>query len=469
MWFLLKRNLILSPQNLKFAGSFFPKDPEAMHQLMDGFDAELHQELTAKDSSPIAIIAPHAGYQFSGQLAATAYASCRGQMPKQIVILSPSHRCAFDGIAVAGYQAYEVAGRVLTVNEHLRADLVKRGFVQQNNTAHNEEHGIETQLPFISRHFDGAQVLPLVIGKTTPQAVSAVIDHIVSILQEKLLFVLSSDLSHFHSHETAQKLDGEAASLIETGQRDKLGPKQACGYMAIVGFLASGVGRNARASRLAMADSFAVTQDANRVVGYGAWAFFPPDCEILPQEQRETILRVARQGTGMFLKAGRHPKIMLNSFAMPLRGYIPSFITFTHNDRLRGCIGSLAPCAPLISDVVTNGIKAATGDTRFTPLKTGEQLAQLRLKVAVLSHTIELAFTDQDDLLSQMIPRVSGLILQFRTRRSTFLPMVWDSLPDRQNFLNGLKLKAGLPTDFWSEEIKIMQFQAESFSDSHKI
>jgi len=72
-------------------------------------------------------------------------------------------------------------------------------------------------------------------------------------------------------------------------------------------------------------------------------------------------------------------------------------------------------------------------------------------------------------LLSQMIPGVSGLILQFRTRRSTFLPMVWDSLSDRQNFLNGLKLKAGLPTDFWSAEIKIMQFQAESFSDSHKI
>jgi AmmeMemoRadiSam system protein A len=288
-------------------------------------------------------------------------------------------------------------------------------------------------------------------------------------VREKLLFVLSSDLSHFNSRDVSQKLDAQVAGLIETAQYDRLGPKQACGYMAIAGFLASGAGRNSRVSRLAMADSCTVTQDANRVVGYGAWAFFSPDCKILPQELRETVLGVARQGTGMFLKTGRHPKIKLDSFAMPLRGYIPSFITFTHNDRLRGCIGSLAARAPLISDVVANGIKAATGDRRFTPLKTENQLKNLRIKATVLSHPIELIFTDQNDLLSQMIPGVSGLILEFRTRRSTFLPMVWDSLTDRQSFLRGLKLKAGLPSDFWSEEIKIMQFQAESFADTHKI
>jgi AmmeMemoRadiSam system protein A len=264
----------------------------------------------------------------------------------------------------------------------------------------------------------------------------------------------------------AQKLDGQAASFIETGQYNKLGPNQACGYLGIVGFLASKLGRNARVSRLGMADSSAVTQDANRVVGYGAWAFFAPDCDILPQKQRETILRAGREGTGMFLKACKHPKIKLNSFAMPLRGYIPSFITFTHNERLRGCIGSLAAHTPLISDVVANSIKAATSDSRFAPLQTGKQLAKLRMKVSVLSRAIALDFTDQDDLLSQIIPRVSGLILQFGTRRSTFLPIVWDKLPDRKRFLDGLKVKAGLPYGFWSKEIKIMQFQTESFSDN---
>ena len=436
---------------------------------MDGFDAKLNHELTVKGSSPIAIIAPHAGYQFSGQLAATAYASCRGQMPKRIVVLSPSHRHAFNGVAVSGYPAYEIAGRVLPVDKDTRADLVKRGLVQLNNAAHNEEHGIETQLPFISRRFDDAQVLPLVIGKTTPQAVAAVINRIVSTVQEKLLFVLSSDLSHFHSHDAAQKLGDRAACLIETGQFDRLDPKLACGHMAIAGFLASGVGHNAQVSRLAISDSFAVTQDATRVVGYGAWAFFAPDCEIISQGQRETILRVARQGTAIFFFFFQHPKIKLDSFVMPLRGYAPSFITFTHNDRLRGCIGSLSARAPLISDVVANSIKAATGDARFAPLKTENQLAQLRIKVAILSRAVALSFKDQDDLLSQIIPGVSGLILQFGTRSGTFLPMVWDSLPDRQSFLNGLKLKAGLLSNFWSNEIKVMHFQAESFADIHKV
>ena len=454
--------------SLKFAGSFFPKDPVALHHLMDGFETELKHKLTAKNSSPIAIISPHAGYQFSGKLAALAYASCRGQKPKRVVILSPSHRCTFDGMAVANYPGYEVAGQILSVDEDLRANLLKRRLVWENNAAHKEEHGIETQLPFISRHFGDVRVLPVVIGKSTPQAVAAVIDHIVSMVPEKLLFVLSSDLSHFHTHDVAKKLDTQAAELIETGQYNKLGPKQACGYMGIAAFLASHVGRNTRASRLAMLDSCAVTHDANRVVGYGAWAFFPPDCEILPQVQRETILRVARQGASMFLKAGRHPKIMLDSFAMPLLSYAPSFVTFTHNARLRGCIGSLNALAPLISDVVANGIKAVSKDVRFTPLKTNNQLAQLRIKVAVLSRPTALNFKGQDDLLSQMTPGVSGLILQLGTRRGTFLPMVWDSLPDRQCFLNGLKLKAGLPSDFWSEEIIIMHFQAESFADTKK-
>ena len=104
---------------------------------------------------------------------------------------------------------------------------------------------------------------------------------------------------------------------------------------------------------------------------------------------------------------------MLNSFAAPLQGYMPCFITLTHNDRLRGCIGSLAASAPLISDAVANGIKAATGDPRFTPLTTGQQLAQLRMKVAVLSRAAALEFDNQDDLLSQITPGVSGLILQF--------------------------------------------------------
>lgn len=455
-------------RNLKFAGSFFPKDPVALHDLLDSFDTELSHKNAVTQAPPIAIIAPHAGYQFSGKLAAAAYASCGPQRPERIVILSPSHRCRFDGIAVAGYQAYDVAGQVLPLDEDLRRDLVSRGWVQHHDAAHEDEHGIETQLPFISRHFKGARVLPLVIGNTTPQAVAAVIDQIMSQVQEKLLFVLSSDLSHFHDHDTAQKLDAQTAGLIEPGQFNGLGPTLACGHLAIAGFLASAAGQATRVLRLAMSDSFAVTQDAKRVVGYGAWAFFPTECEILSPIHRETLLRVARQGTGMFLNAGRKPHIMLNSFAAPLQGYMPCFITLTHNDRLRGCIGSLAACAPLISDAVANGIKAATGDPRFTPLTTGQQLAQLRMKVAVLSRAAALEFDNQDDLLSQITPGVSGLILQCGKRRGTFLPMVWDSLPERKSFLDALKVKAGLTTDFWSEDIKVLQFHAESFADPPK-
>ena len=133
--------------------------------------------------------------------------SCSVQSPNRVVVLSPSQRCRFVGIAVAGYQAYDVAGRVLPLDADLRGDLINRGLVRHHDVADADEHGIETQLPFISRHFKGAQILPLVIAHTTPQAVAALIDHIVSKVQEKLLFVLSSDLSHFQNQDMAQKLD----------------------------------------------------------------------------------------------------------------------------------------------------------------------------------------------------------------------------------------------------------------------
>jgi AmmeMemoRadiSam system protein A len=132
--------------------------------------------------------------------------------------------------------------------------------------------------------------------------------------------------------------------------------------------------------------------------------------------------------------------------------------------RLRGCIGSLTAHQPLIRDVVENTVKSGFNDPRFQPLQAGE-ITDVRLKIAVLSPSAPMQFDSETALLDQIVPERDGLILSDQGKRGVFLPMVWDSLPTPEAFLNGLKVKAGLPRDHWSDTVQIRRFCAESFAE----
>ena len=444
------------------AGRFYPGTPEALWSEAEACISKGTSGWRPEGSVPRAIISPHAGYRFSGWLSGAAWRSTARGRPQTIVVLSPSHAHAFDGIALPSQKGYAMPGFDVMIDRAAANGLVRAGLAHVEDAAHDREHGIETQLPFLRRLHPDARVVPLVIGQAQPGQVAAAIDFLAEAVQP--LFVLSSDLSHFLPHTEAETKDAETAKMLETGKGTTLTSQHACGAAAITGFLSSKIGRHLRLTRLAMASSADVTGDESRTVGYGAWALFDTTEDVIIPRHREMLLKAARQTLVSRATRGTPPEVNAESFPQSLRGHAASFITVQQDGRLRGCIGSLASHQPLIRDVVENTVKAGFADPRFKPVRS-EELTSLRVKIAVLSPSAPLSFETEDDLIAQLEPQRDGLILSDAGKRGVFLPMVWDSLPDPAEFLAGLKVKAGLPKDHWSATMKVHRFRAESFAE----
>ena len=217
-----------------------------------------------------------------------------------------------------------------------------------------------------------------------------------------------------------------------------------------------------RLTRLALTHSGAVSGDRARVVGYGAWMAHEAETARLSPAHRESALRLAGEALLRRARTGRSPAVALPSFAAPLQSIGASFVTLTHEGRLRGCIGSLSATRPLAEDIAANAVKAGFEDPRFRPA-TEAELARAEIELAILSRPAPMAFRDEADLLAQLRPGRDGLILQEAGRRGTFLPKVWDTLPEPDAFMAALKAKAGLPRDHWSGEVKVWRYVAESF------
>ena len=443
------------------AGQFFPKEAAPLERAVDQALAGVEPP---QGPRPLAVVSPHAGYRFSGRLTGRALAATSGTPAERVMILSPSHRHAFAGLALPGADGYRMPGFDIAIDAAARDALIAAGCAHVEDAAHNQEHGVETQLPFVHRFHPGARVVPLVIGRATDAEVAGAVDLLTRLPGPPPLFVLSSDLSHFLTLTQAQKHDAETARLIETGRAGQLSPAHACGARALRGFMTSDYGQGLRVRRLGMMNSHRTTRDPNRTVGYGAWSFHEGTSQLLTTQERGALLGAARQSLGSYLAKGRVPEVRTSSFAPALQGHAAAFVTLQKSGRLRGCIGSLVAHRPLIADVVENAIKAGFQDPRFRPL-TQDELAKVTLKIAVLSPARPMRFADQADLEAQLTPGRDGLILTDERHRGTFLPMVWDSLDTPRRFVEGLKVKAGLPKTHWSETLKIHRFCAESFSE----
>lgn len=181
--------------------------------------------------------------------------------------------------------------------------------------------------------------------------------------------------------------------------------------------------------------------------------------------EQKILLRIAYQSIQSGLETGRPAAISAENCPARLSTRGASFVTLHAGDRLRGCIGSLEPRVSLVDDVNLNAFSAAFRDVRFQPLQSDE-LAILSLQISVLSTPEKLEFDSEASLLANVRPGVDGLILQEHAARSTFLPTVWESLPEPARFLGHLKLKAGLSADYWSASMRVWRYTTESFAAS---
>ena len=182
------------------------------------------------------------------------------------------------------------------------------------------------------------------------------------------------------------------------------------------------------------------------------------------REEKEQLLEIAKYSIRYGLSNGRAPEIILTNLSAPLREKRASFVTLKIKSMLRGCIGSLTAIQPLALDVANNAFSAAFEDNRFPPL-TQKEFPDLKIHISILNPAERLKFADEKELIEQIRPGIDGIILKDKTKRATFLPSVWEGLPDPNEFIEKLKIKAGLTATHFSETMEVYRYTAESIQE----
>lgn len=250
------------------AGQFYTDDP--VH-LRNEVDKLLEAAGAPSDSAPKAVIAPHAGFMFSGGVAATAYrrlAPARGRI-RRVVVLGPSHFVPVRGLAASSAEAFgSPLGELPVDRAGIETALAQPG-VEIHDAAHAREHSLETQFPFIQRVLGDVSVVPLVVGDATAAEVGRVLAAVWG--GEETAIAISSDLSHFHPDAEARELDETTARAIEALRGETLGPGNACGFLPIAGLLWNADRAGARVRCLELRNSSDAGAPRHSVVGYGAF------------------------------------------------------------------------------------------------------------------------------------------------------------------------------------------------------
>ena len=253
-----------------FAGTFYPDKPQELAAAVKGFVSEA--EPLAMTAPPKAIIAPHAGYIYSGPVAGTAYASflARGKDVERVVLLGPSHRVAFSGLAASGANSFETPIGPVTVDRESVALAIKEAHVHELEAAHAQEHSLEVHCPFIKHVFPAAHIVPLLAGDENWEAASQVLRLLWG--DDATVVVVSSDLSHYHDYAAARRIDAATAQTVERLGAGQIEPEQACGATAINALLALASEKGCACTTLDLRNSGDTAGPRGRVVGYGAFA-----------------------------------------------------------------------------------------------------------------------------------------------------------------------------------------------------
>lgn len=440
------------------AGLFYPDNPSELKRTVTDLLADARGE--ASVHAPKALIVPHAGYIYSGAVAASAYArlgGLRGRI-RRVVLLGPTHRVPVRGLALPEADRFATPlGEVQLDRAGMQA-IAGLPQVVRSAAAHQMEHSLEVQLPFLQQVLDDFQLLPLAVGDATAAEVAEVLEAAWG--GDETLIVISSDLSHFLPAALARKVDGGTVDAI-LALNSHLNHEQACGATPVNGLMLAARRHGLHPVVLDVRNSSDTAGDPDRVVGYAAFAFeAKADADQPDADKGSTLLKLARSEIasklGQAVTVPAHAGWLLEPGA--------SFVTLTREGELRGCIGTLEAHRPLGIDVRENAVAAAFRDPRFMPLSR-EEFEAVRVEVSLLSPTEPLEARDESAALAALRPNVDGVVFEYGHYRSTFLPQVWEQLPEPAAFLAHLKRKAGLPEDFWAEQVRLSRYTVTKWKE----
>lgn len=250
------------------AGQFYSMDPLSLRAEVEAYIGDS----TTEDIAPKALIAPHAGYIYSGPIAGSAYRTLSSvrSIIRRVILLGPSHRMAFDGLALSDASAFQTPLGDVPVNQDMARLLSDRPDVHVRSDAHQDEHSLEVHLPFLQVALDTFTIVPILTGSTRPEMIAEVLTSLWG--GPETLVVVSSDLSHYEPYAAACAIDTRTSRAIEQLDLDAIHTEQACGRLAIQGLLRVAKNRGLTARTLDQRNSGDTAGPRDRVVGYGAYA-----------------------------------------------------------------------------------------------------------------------------------------------------------------------------------------------------
>jgi MEMO1 family protein len=441
------------------AGAFYPADRNELVRAVDGYLA--NAPAATAGGRLIALIAPHAGYMYSGQVAAYSYRQLTGRPVDTIILIGASHFSSFAGAAVYAEGGMRTPLGVVKINEKIARSLLnEKAGVTFSRDAFAREHSLEVQLPFLQRTHKDVMIVPILIGAPTQASLSHLADRLTEVMRknERVIIVASTDLSHYHDSTTAASKDRKVIDAVARMSVEDLqgllagGDGEACGgYPVLITMMVS---RNLGATNGVLyqyANSGDVTGDKARVVGYAAMGLYKSP---LAEQQKHELLVLARKTIVDHVQNKRTPEPEMKDPRFLANG--ATFVTINRHHQLRGCIGNIQPVMPLYRSVIRNAVAASSQDPRFPPMTPGE-LADMEVEVTVLSPLEPL-----DDVKNIRIG-THGLYLIKGQQGGVFLPQVpveqgWDLL----TYLEQLCYKAGLPKDAWKDkDARLFIFSAD--------
>lgn len=462
------------------AGSWYPGDAKRLRQDVESYI----QKATVPDlqGQLFALVAPHAGYRYSGQVAAHAFKLLERRKFDSVVIIAPSHRAYFSGVSVYDRGGFRTPLGVVPLDTELVTALKERdGRIRFVAEAHAQEHSLEIQLPFLQVVMPGFKLVPLLMGDQSLASCQWLAEAVADCINKKsVLVVASSDLSHFHPYQEAKRLDQVAVDKVNAFDPGALsdslkgGKSEACGGGPMVTAMLVGKKLGANKSQvLRYANSGDVTGDHSGVVGYMAAAVWAnpktkgtaegegkqPKVGVdlgLTAEEKTALLALARKTIEAKCRGEKAPVPEAQSPTLSeLRG---AFVTLHKHGRLRGCIGHIQARQPLVKTVAEMAVAAAFDDPRFSPIRA-EELQEIDIEISVLTHLRRI--TD----VREIQVGTHGIYIRRGGYSGLLLPQVaiewkWD----RTAFLEHTCEKAHLPKDTWKDkETEIYIFSADVF------
>ncbi|MGO9318438.1 MAG: AmmeMemoRadiSam system protein B [Terracidiphilus sp.] len=464
------------------AGSFYPADPKVLSAMIDGLLAKVSEPQV---TDPIlAVVAPHAGYEYSGPVAAYTYAQLKGHKYARVVVIAPTHYVAFDFTSVYDGDAYATPLGNVPVDKAFARELVKMSstikFSSQGHdpTSAGGEHAVEVQLPWLQKVLGNFEVVPIVMGDQSYESSRALGVALAKLIKKEggeTLVLASSDLSHYHTYDEAEKIDHKTLNALQAWDYFSMSRNfqsriwEACGGAPIVAAMiyAERMGAN-QAHVLKYENSGDVTGDHSRVVGYSADVFIKADAGkvaetpfTLSDAEKSELLALARKSVEYVVQE-KNPYEPPASTSNTLNQERGAFTTLKESGELRGCIGYTSAAKPLYITVRDTATLAAMRDPRFPPVSTSE-LPKLEYEISVLSPLRRV--TD----VQQIKVGEHGLLMKNGDSEGLLLPQVpVEQRWDRHTFLEQTCRKAGMPSTCWmDEDTDIFSFTAVVFGE-HK-